>query len=136
MVKNKHLTLTERFIIANLLDKQSSFKAIGVQLGKDCTTILKEVRNHRIPKRTGVLGRAFNNCSLRKTCDHRKLCSGCTSNRYCWTCKKCGSICRDFVEEKCPALLSAPYVCYTEYRAMLSEAVESIPLSECKFHSE
>lgn len=153
MAKNKHLTLEERFMIANLLDKQSSFKAIGAALEKDCTTISKEVRNHRILKRTGALGKAFNHCALRKTCDHRRLCSSCTSNRYCWSCKKCTSICKDFVEEKCSRLLSAPYVCNgcptlksctlekwfyhaaaadTEYRAVLSEAREGISLSEKK----
>lgn len=151
MAKNKHLTLEERFTIANLLDQQNSFKEIGTELGKDCTTISKEVRNHRTPKKTGALGKAFNHCALRKGCDHRKLCSSCTSNRYCWSCKKCTSICEDFVEEKCPRLLRAPYVCNgcphlksctlekwyyhataadTEYRAVLSESRAGISLSE------
>ena len=151
MAKNKHLTLEERIIIANSLDKHCSFKAIGAELGKDCTTISKEVRNHRVPKKTGAWGKAFNNCMLRKNCDHRRLCSPCSSNRYCWSCKKCTSICKDFVEEKCSRLLSAPYVCNgcpslksctlekwfyhaaaadMEYKTLLSEAREGISLSE------
>lgn len=151
MAKNKHLTLEERFMISNLLDKQYSFKAIGSEIGKDCTTVSKEVRNHRVPKKTGALGRAFNPCALRRACDHRRLCHGCTSNRYCWSCKKCSSICEDFVEEKCPRLLLPPYVCNgcpslksctlekwyyhaavadTEYRTVLSEAREGISLSD------
>ena len=151
MAKNKHLTLEERFAISNLLDKQCSFKSIGAEIGKDCTTISKEIRNHRVTKKTGAYGRPFNNCALRKSCHHKKLCPGCPSNRYCWNCKKCSSVCADFVEEKCPRLLLPPYVCNgcpslksctlekwyyypaaadTEYRAVLSEAREGISLSE------
>ncbi|WP_044294465.1 helix-turn-helix domain-containing protein [Robinsoniella peoriensis] len=55
MTKNKHLTLNERFTIANLLEKQCSFKAIGLKLERDCTTISKEIRNHRILKNMGAL---------------------------------------------------------------------------------
>ena len=46
MKKNKHLTLDERIDIQNDLNKNLSFKAIGAHLGKDCTTISKEIRNH------------------------------------------------------------------------------------------
>ena len=48
MKKNKHLTLDERIDIQNDLNKNLSFKAIGAHLGKDCTTISKEIRNHNL----------------------------------------------------------------------------------------
>ncbi len=86
MANQKHLTLEDRISISNLLEKQSSFKAIGLELNKDCTTISKEVRNHRIPKKIGAVGRAFNNCKNRFQCDHRMLCNGCRRNRFCWSC--------------------------------------------------
>lgn len=46
MNKNRHLTREERNIIEVGLRKKESFKSIGRELGKDPTTIAKEVRNH------------------------------------------------------------------------------------------
>lgn len=111
MAKNKHLTLTERESIRQMLDSQASFKAIGAEIGRDCTTISKEVRAHRVFKKSGALGKAFNNCALRYKCDHRRLCEPCKSRRYCWSCGKCTTVCADFTEEKCSRLSQAPYVC-------------------------
>lgn len=48
MNKNKHLTLDERYTIQHSLEDRMSFKAIGSLLGKDCTTIAKEIKNHMI----------------------------------------------------------------------------------------
>lgn len=151
MSKNSHLSLEERFTIANLLNKQTSFKAIGIELGRDCTTISKEVRNHRVPVRTGAPGRAFNECAKRRGCNYRRLCTGCRSNRYCSNCKKCSSVCPDFVRETCPRPAKPPYVCNgcpdrksctlekwfynaakaeSEYRSVLSETRQGLSLSE------
>lgn len=52
--KNKHLTLDDRFDIQHGLDACLSFKAIGAQIRKDCTTISKEVRAHIIFAKKGV----------------------------------------------------------------------------------
>lgn len=151
MAKNKHLTLTEREAIRQMLDSQASFKAIATELERDCTTISKEIRAHRNFQKTGAPGRAFNNCSLRHGCDHRRLCGSCRSRRYCWSCKKCTAVCPDFREEKCGRLSHAPYVCNgcpdlkkctlekcfyqpsaaeAEYRETLSQARQGISLSE------
>ena len=58
----KHLSLDERFDIENSLCKGLSFKEIARNIGKDCTTISREIRNHYIVKNTGGIGRQFNNC--------------------------------------------------------------------------
>lgn len=83
MPLHKHLSLDERFVIAKQLDNNASFKSIALELDRDCTTISKEVRAHKIFKKTGAHGRAFNNCSLRYRCNRRKLCGFCNSRRYC-----------------------------------------------------
>jgi IS30 family transposase len=44
--KNKHLTLDDRIEIQGCLDKGMTFKATGKRVGKDQTTISKEVRKH------------------------------------------------------------------------------------------
>ncbi len=48
MNKDKHLTLNDRYEIYHSLEKRMSFKAIGSLLGKDCSTISKEIRGHII----------------------------------------------------------------------------------------
>lgn len=115
MSKNKHLTLDDRTTIQAELDKGSSFKEIGMILGKDCTTISKEIRKHICRERTGAAGRAFNNCLLnvRRECSLHSVCPKCStlSNRPCWTCGRCSSSCSSYVPYSCPKLLRPPYVC-------------------------
>lgn len=59
MRKNKHLSIEERSTIKVMLDSSASFKEIARTLGRDCTTISKEVRNHLIFQKTGCYGRPF-----------------------------------------------------------------------------
>ena len=46
MKKNKHLILENRITIQSELDKGTSFKRIASILGKDPSTISKEIRGH------------------------------------------------------------------------------------------
>ena len=46
MAKNAHLTYDERLTIQSSLADRLSFKAIGLILGKDPSTIAKEVKGH------------------------------------------------------------------------------------------
>ena len=46
MNKQKHLNLEARILIETLLNEHHSFKSIARELGKDCTTISKEVKAH------------------------------------------------------------------------------------------
>lgn len=113
MATHKHFTLNERILIKELLDKRQSFKAIGKALNRDCTTISKEIRNHRIFKKIGAYGRPFNNCIHNKACIETKVCDVCThkSHRSCHFCPECRSSCELFQEEKCTLLNKPPYVC-------------------------
>lgn len=115
MSKQKHLTLENRTTIQTELDKGTSFKGIGILLGKDCTTISKEVRKHIRKEKTGAMGKAFNDCllNLRHQCSIRSICSRCTSisKRPCWACGKCTETCSSYVPFSCPKLQRPPYVC-------------------------
>ena len=42
----KHLTISQRIIIEKGLGDHESFKAIATRIGKDPTTVAKEVKNH------------------------------------------------------------------------------------------
>ena len=68
MNKNKHLSFEERKTIAERLTEGASFKAISKELGRDCTTISKEVRKHTTTRQTGAMGSPYNNCKYRRTC--------------------------------------------------------------------
>ena len=46
MAKYKHLTLDERFKIQHMLDDKESFASIARTLGKDRSTISREIRSH------------------------------------------------------------------------------------------
>ena len=114
MSKQKHLTIEERTVIEIELGKKSSFKAIAVLIGKDCTTVSKEIRNHRVPEKTGAYGKSFNDClnAVTHSCSTKHVCDRCTSrNRPCWSCGKCTENCIAYVKYSCPKLNKPPYVC-------------------------
>ena len=115
MNKQKHLNLESRISIETKLNDGESFKAIGRFLGKDCTTISKEVKNHICFEKTGSYGRAFNDCRLafQHQCSAQKICQVCTcqQNRFCWSCGKCSASCIIYEKYVCPKLSKPPYVC-------------------------
>ena len=102
-------------MIQSRLDKGSSFKKIALLIGKDCTTISKEVRKHIRKEKSGAAGRAFNDCLLcyQHSCSIRSLCSRCSSRskRLCWACGKCIDTCTSYTPFVCPSLKKPPYVC-------------------------
>lgn len=109
MSKNKHMNLEDRTTIQTELDKGTSFRKIGLVLGKDCTTISKEVRKHIRKEKTGAMGKSFNDCLLnvKRQCTARSS----LSNRLCWSCGKCAESCISYVPYSCPRLQRPPYVC-------------------------
>ena len=76
-MSSKHLTIEERFTISQMLSEQQSFKAIGAAIGKNCTTVSREIKNHMTFCKTGGYGRVYNACIHRKDCHVRKLCADC-----------------------------------------------------------
>ena len=70
MNKNKHLILDERYVIEHSLNENMSFKAIGKQILKDCTTVSKEVKSHIVFEKKGAPYKPFNDCLNRRHCSH------------------------------------------------------------------
>ncbi|MCX7996079.1 MAG: IS30 family transposase [candidate division WOR-3 bacterium] len=152
MANNKHLSLSERIKIENLLNLRYSFKAIGRSLEKDCTTISKEVKNHILFKKSGCMGKAFNDCANRYTCSLSSLCvvNNC-GNKLCKFCSRCYLHCTYYSKEPCSILLKPPYVCngcekrqrctlekhiysadyaHNEYKELLCESRSGISITE------
>lgn len=99
-MKNKHLSFDERLEIEKGLKERLSFKQIGKNIGKDCTTISKEIRNHIIYKDIGAVGRPFFDCANRYNCDFKVKGTKCNQKN-----------CEQYQKEICPNLSKPPYVC-------------------------
>ena len=112
MAKNAHLILDDRTTIEIRLRERASFTEIGNELGKDPSTISKEIKKHSQIVRSS----SYNPCAKRSTCHHRKdVCKPCKVS-YATNCKSCSSAvcyehCPDFVELECHKLDKPPYVC-------------------------
>lgn len=109
----KHLSLDDRAMISQMLSSRTSLKQIALAVGKSCTTISREIRNHLEFSKTGGYGRSYNACLNRRDCSNRSLCPSCSSakGKCCCFCPKCNAHCPDFQEETCDRLHKPPYVC-------------------------
>lgn len=115
--ENKHMTLDERIEIQECLNKGMTFKAIAQRIGKDPTTVSKEVKLH---------GKSYSN-SFTKTdeCCPKLLkapfvCNGCSKRNH--------SNCR--YHRRCYQAKTAQ----KEYEAVLIESREGIPLTKEEFY--
>ncbi|MGN0324177.1 MAG: IS30 family transposase [Oliverpabstia sp.] len=109
---SKHLTVSDRITIAVGLKKQTSISQIADELGKDRSTISREIRKHIVIVDKGAPYRVTNRCIHRTTCSLHGICENnpnCT--RKCAACARCNSFCKDYIEEKCTRLSIPPYVC-------------------------
>ena len=107
-----HMTLSDRIIIESSLNENKSFKSIATEIGKNPSTITREIRKHITQVDKYGAYRIKNRCIHRKNCHISYLCNhkpDCT--KMCYRCSMCNSRCENFIEEKCPRLNSAPYVC-------------------------
>ena len=112
MPDKKHLSLSQRILIENSLNNHFSFKAIGREIDKNCTTIAKEVKQRAVFKKVGSHGRSFNDCVHRFTCNLSGCCSNPNCrNSFCKFCAACHNVCKLYSKETCDLLLKPPYVC-------------------------
>lgn len=114
MATQKHLTLEQRSVIKDMIDKGRSFTEIGRTLDKDPSTISKEIRNHLVFMRVGYRYVNYNACAHRFSCEKVRVCKVCRPGKNykkCRNCPACNNNCPDFVKVICPKLLKPPYVC-------------------------
>lgn len=71
IMKNKHLSFDDRLEIEKGLNENLSFKQIEKNIGKDCATVSKEIKNHIIFKNSDAIGRLFFDCVNRCNCPHK-----------------------------------------------------------------
>ena len=155
MEKNKHLTIGDRKFIEDSLNHKMSYVGIAKALGKDPTTISKEVKTHSYSWRRGALnGRNYNNCKHQFECKKTAVCTSCGSPKrhtYCRNCINCNQHCPEFEPMVCLRRKKTAYVCngcsfitncnfekklyrasvaQQEYKLLLSEARSGIGFTE------
>lgn len=111
---SKFFTYEERLELQKYLKESLSFKEISRRLGKNPTTISREIRKYSSEIATGYPGFPFNACKNRINCRNKNICGKeCTrkSAIYCKLCTSCNSNCPVFIEEVCTARFRVPYVC-------------------------
>ena len=107
-----HLTLSDRIYIEQELSAGSTFSSMASFLGKDPSTISKEVRRNRAQKaRLGVP--KDNDCINQRSCSIRHICGDEQCHRACISCRvlNCHDICPDYRSRHCSKLDKPPYVC-------------------------
>lgn len=118
--KGKHLTLEERIEIQECLSHGMTFKAIGERIGKDQTTVSKEVKRH-----IKVHSNSFVN---REDCCPKLL-------KAPFVCNACQSKSRSSCHY--PRHLYEAKSAQQDYETLLTESREGIPLTkESFYHTE
>jgi len=111
----KHMTMNDRISIEKGLDSRQSLRSIALSLGKDPTTIAKEIKKHRIFQKHSNYNHNHNKCALLSTCQKKDICQiyAPICKRLCKNCNHCNSHCPDFIPRSyhCEKTDKAPFVC-------------------------
>jgi len=117
--KHKHLTLDDRSEIEVCIKKEMSFKAIGKLIGKDPTTISKEVKRNsthyaNAPEATGICPKLQKASFCCNPCKKRSSGFACGYNRVVYLAKQA----------------------HQKYECLLVESREGIPLTTEQFYKD
>lgn len=105
--KNLHLTVQERIIIEKGIENGSTKAAIALTIGKDKSTVGKEIKKHR------ELVHKFSykiNCANMKNCSHNHVCDNCADFKP-FTCNR-----RDRSPGACNGCSKYTHCRYDKYR--------------------
>lgn len=105
--KNLHLTVQERIIIEKGIENGSTKAAIALTIGKDKSTVGKEIKKHRelVHKSSYKI-----NCANMKNCSHNRVCDNCADFKP-FTCNR-----RDRSPGACNGCSKYTYCRYDKYR--------------------
>ena len=105
--KNLHLTVQERIIIEKGIENGSTKAAIALTIGKDKSTVGKEIKKHRelFHKSSYKI-----NCANMKNCSHNHVCDNCADFKP-FTCNR-----RDRSPGACNGCSKYTYCRYDKYR--------------------
>lgn len=111
----KHMTIDNRITIEKELDNRTSLRSIALKIGKDPTTIAKEIKKHRTLQEHNHYNESKNKCALLMECKKKNICGiyAPVCKRPCRFCNHCNKHCPDFKPKSyhCDKLDKAPFVC-------------------------
>lgn len=109
-IPNFHLTMSDRILIEQELRDGATFKEISRKVGKDPTTISKEVK--RVVNACDFKDDPID-CAFVRSCRRTDLCMGTKCSTYCKDCYavRCTEVCERWAPKNCAKLLHPPYVC-------------------------
>jgi IS30 family transposase len=110
----KHMNQENRVVIEKGLDSSCSLRSISKELGKDPTTISKEIKKHRVFQEHNKFNEPTFRCALARNCHRKNVCSTVTlCHRECKHCQRCHNFCKDYkpFDYHCPKTDKAPFVC-------------------------
>ena len=147
MSKNKHITLSNRITIEQGLNNNSSRKSIADTIGKDNSSVCKEIKTHVkwIPfSRTGVPKKGTYDCIHISECGYNAFCPNACSKRVPVQCKRKDSAsgvcngCEDKSHCKLTKKIYEAQHAHDEYQATLSESRLgwNLSYSEAKDYAE
>lgn len=123
--KNKHLTLDDRIEIQDCLYHGMTFKAIASRLGKDQTTISKEVKKHLDVAETNIIQTDMHGRPI--------------TPEICPALIKAPFVCNPCVKKHTRCKYRKQFYrankAHQEYESLLSEAREGIPLNKESFYA-
>lgn len=157
MSTQTHLNFQDRLFLQKELTAKVSFRQMALMIGKDPTTLAKEVKRNRIQRNVGFSNSGHNDCLHRRTCSLTHVCPTCSKiyARRCSLCGQCTTSCPSFTLESCATLNQAPYVCngcprknncsltkqvydasvaHQMYRTQLSSARSGMNFTETELH--
>ncbi|MDR2106698.1 MAG: helix-turn-helix domain-containing protein [Coriobacteriales bacterium] len=110
----KHLTLSERIVIEQMLSVCKTPQEIGNAIGFSRQAVAQEIARSRIeqgPAKT--YARHWNGCVFQRRCELRHVCKNASCNRLCKNCRNynCVACCKSYERDTCPLLSRSPYVC-------------------------
>lgn len=114
VLKQKHMNGENRVVIEKGLDSCKPLSAIATEIGKDPTTVAKEIKRHRIFQEHNKFNEHSHRCNHEKDCNKKHVChTELFCNKDCKRCNKCHNFCKDYVpfDYSCPKTKKAPYVC-------------------------
>ncbi|MCR5115892.1 MAG: IS30 family transposase [Lachnospiraceae bacterium] len=104
----KHLTIEQRVLIEDRLNKRISIRAIAKELGVAPSTILREIKRHTVVSKA-----ITNDCAIRQGCIHKNLCNDKYCARLCSKCKSvnCVLYCTDYIKDSCGKRYEPLHIC-------------------------
>lgn len=101
-----HLTLEERWELQGMLDKHLPIRSIAKSLGRNPSTILREIKRHATTK-----SEVGTSCHNKANCNKKHVCGSMSCNKKCKNCSHCKKYCTDYIKVYCDTLQESPYLC-------------------------